>query len=89
MAFLPFIGPALSVGKFLYDELAGDPIPGIARGHSSAQHIKSRKHSMVAGIAAPVALPRVVAGGRKKHRAKHHAKKHNAKAPCKCKKKHR
>ena len=64
MAFLPFIGPALSVGKFLYDELAGDPVPGIARGHASAQHIKSRKHSMVAGIAPrPVALQRVVAGG--------------------------
>ena len=44
MAFLPFIGPALSVGKFLYDELAGDPVPGIARHHATAQHVKARAH---------------------------------------------
>tara|TARA_B110000046_G_C12981769_1_gene393673 strand:+ start:80 stop:436 length:357 start_codon:yes stop_codon:yes gene_type:complete len=49
MAFLPFIGPALSVGKFLYDELAGDPVPGIARHHATAQHVKARAHHPTAG----------------------------------------
>jgi hypothetical protein len=49
MAFLPFIGPALSVGKFLYDELAGDPVPGIARHHATAQHVKARAHPTAGG----------------------------------------